>query len=97
MIVSLRCTVQRSPVWKLGSKDAKFLFLHSAADDPARAGYLQKLIVLNEELETALQELNECQIAIVKSLERKRNRKDDDNKVNNKGKGGTIFSHSILN
>ncbi|KAI2492691.1 hypothetical protein MHU86_21839 [Fragilaria crotonensis] len=76
---------------KVRIENVKFLFLHSGTDDPARVGYLQKLKVLNEELEEALQELNECEIAIVESLKRKRNRESDikenvhDNNTGNEG------------
>ena len=72
----------------------KFLYVHSATDDPARAGYIQKLIVLNDELEKALSELTECEIAIVESLKKKRNREGEDkenlcnNNNNNKGNMG---------
>jgi hypothetical protein len=48
-------------------KEVKFLFLHSATDDPARAGYIQKLKVHTDELEIALSKLTECEIAIVES------------------------------
>jgi hypothetical protein len=48
-------------------KEVKFLFLHSATDDPARAGYMQKLKVHTDELEIALSKLTECKIAIVES------------------------------
>ncbi|KAI2508514.1 hypothetical protein MHU86_5913 [Fragilaria crotonensis] len=51
-------------------EDVKFLFLHSATDDPARAEYMQKLKALNDELETALRELTECEISIVESLKK---------------------------
>jgi hypothetical protein len=69
-------------------------FLHSAADDPARAGYLQQLRVLNKELVIALQKLTECEMAIVKSLERKRNHKGDNSKENNKGRKGETIATS---
>jgi hypothetical protein len=75
-------------------EDVKFLYVYSATDDPARAGYMQKLIVLNDKLEIALSELTECVIAIVKSLKKKRNRAGEDkenlcnNNNNNKGNMG---------
>jgi hypothetical protein len=55
---------------KVRIEDAKFLFLHSANDDPARAGCMQQLKVLNKELEAALRELTECEIAIVASMKK---------------------------
>ena len=55
---------------KVWIKDIKFLFLHLAYDDPARAGYMQQIKVLNKELEAVLWELTECEIAIVASMKK---------------------------
>jgi hypothetical protein len=74
-------------------KDVK----HLPTNDPAtRAGYMQKLKALYEELETVLRELTECEIATIKSLKKcnckidaeiKENIMDNYNHMGNDGRG----------
>ena len=83
-LVSMHTTKVTSTIMHI--KDVNFHFLHYAPDDPGRAGYMQQLQILNEELETALQELYEFEIVIVDCL-KKRDCESDDTENRGKERG----------
>jgi hypothetical protein len=42
--------------------------LHSTPEDPSRLQFVQKLMVLNEEFASALDDLTRCELAIIESM-----------------------------
>jgi hypothetical protein len=59
-------------------EEAKFFVLNCSIEDPNRAQFLQKLMLLNEEFASALDDLTRCELAMIESMG------DDENATNNK-------------
>ena len=62
-------------------EEAKFFVLHSTPEDPNRPPFVQKLMVLNEEFASGLDDLTRCELAIIESMG---NKGDNENATKNK-------------
>ena len=63
-------------------EEAKFFVLHSTPEDPNRLQFVQKLMVLNKEFASALDDLTKCEMAMIESMGDKG--ADDENATHNK-------------
>ena len=62
-------------------EEAKFFVLHSTPEDLNRPQFVQKLLVLNKELASALDDLTRCKMAMIESMGDKQG--NDENTNNN--------------